>query len=212
MKIAEDYLKRTDSAVRHLFDAVGNYIGIMKLGIHPIFVSGLPPGPEQDAQYAAWRIEHAEELAEAKIARQAYREERFALDTICGAILQIAGKGLEIYSENTKIPDAWKDRITPKLAKFAVGREVRNVPLGLVVYASRNQHTHFNDRELHSVSARIFESLAAAHGLDSATRDPAFDLANAALDSYASNVTALINWRDFLQYQQDMRCMLGIQS
>ena len=159
MKIAEDYLKRTDSAVRHLFDAVGNYIDIMKLGIHPIFVSGLPPGPEQDAQYAAWRIEHADELAETKIARQAYREERFALDTICGAILKIAGKGLEIYSENTQIPDAWKDHISPKLARFVVGREVRNVPIGLVLYAARNQHTHFNDQELHSVSARIFEML-----------------------------------------------------
>lgn len=212
MKIAEDYLKRTDSAVRHLFEAVGNYLGTMKLGIHPIFVSGLPPGPEQNAQYAAWRIEHAEELAEAKIARQAYREERFALDTICGAILQIAGKGLEIYSENTKIPDDWSGHISPKLAKFAVGREIRNVPLGLVVYAARNQHTHYNDRELHSVSARIFERLAAAHGLDSAARDPALDLKNTALNSYAGNVTALINWRDIEQYQQDMRCMLGIRS
>lgn len=211
MKSAEDYLERTESAVRHLFRAVDGYIETLRAGIKPIFVSGLPYGPELDAQYSAWRIENADALEEAKTARQAFRAETFALDTICGAILQIAEKGLEIYSQNTRVPNAWKVNIPAYLAKFCVGREVRSTPLGLIVYAARNQHTHFNDPKLRMASASVFTNLAREHGYSSSALDPAFDLENPILTSYASNVTALIEWRSVEKYQDDMRNMLGLQ-
>lgn len=70
MKNAEDYLERTESAIRHLFNAVDSYLEPLRVGIRPIFVSGLPYGPEQDAQYSAWRIENADALEEAKAARR----------------------------------------------------------------------------------------------------------------------------------------------
>lgn len=209
MKSAEDYLQRTESAVRHLFNAVNSYVDTLRAGIGPIFISGLPYGPEQDAQYSAWRVANADALEEAKAARRAFRAETFALDTICGAILQIAEKGLEIYSENTQVPDSWKATIPSYLAKFCVGREVRSTPLGLIVYAARNQHTHFNNSKLRSASASVFTNLAAAHGCSSSAWDPAFDLENPDLTSYASNVTALIDWRSFEKYQDDMRSMLS---
>jgi hypothetical protein len=211
MKNAEDYLERTESAVRHLFNAVDGYLETLRVGVKPIFVSGLPHGPEQDAQYSAWCIENADVLEEAKAARRAFRAEIFALDTICGAILQIAEKGLEIYSGNTKISEAWNSQIPSYLAKFCVGREVRSTPLGLIVYAARNQHTHFNDAKLRNVSASVFRNLAEAHGYSSRARDPAFDLENTSLISYASNVTALVGWRSVERYQNDMRSMLGLQ-
>ena len=211
MKNAEDYLERTESAVRHLFNAVDSYLETLRVGIKPVFVSGLPYGPEQDAQYSAWCIENADALDEAKAARQAFRAQTFALDTICGAILQIAEKGLEIYSENTQVPDAWTPHIPLYLAKFCVGREVRSTPLGLIVYAARNQHTHFNDPKLRNASASVFRNLAEAHGYSSSARDPAFDLENSRLTSYASNVTSLIGWRSVEKYQADMRSMLGLQ-
>ncbi len=208
MKSAEDYLKKTESATRHLFNAVNGYIDTMKVGLGPIFISGLPSGPEQDEQYSAWRVANADALEEAKAARRNFRAETFALDTICGAILQIAEKGLEIFSENTHISDSWKATIPSHLAKFCVGREVRSTPLGLIVYAARNQHTHFNDTKLRNASASVFTKLAAAHGYSSSALDPAFNLANPDLTSYASNVTALIDWRSFEKYQTDMRSML----
>lgn len=207
---ADDYLRKTDSAVVHLFSAVETYLDTLRLGLQPVFIAGQLPGPEFDAKYAAWRIENAEALVQAKDARAAFREERFALDTLCGAILQIAEKGLEIYSPNSDVPMSWKDRIPKSLAKFAVGREVRDVPLGLIVYAARNQHTHFNDSQLRAASAGVFNSLAAVRGHDSPVRDPAFDLDNPVLTSYAANVTALIGWRDVKQYRKDMRSMLGV--
>lgn len=210
LKSAEDYLRNTDSAVVHLFSAAKTYLDTLRLGLSPTFMSGQLPGPEFDAQYSAWRIENADALAKAKDARAAFHEERFALDTLCGAILQIAEKGLEIYSQNSDVPVPWKDRIPKSLAKFAVGREVRDVPLGLIVYAARNQHTHFNDSQLRAASAGVFHSLAAVRGHDSPVRDPAFDLDNPVLTSYAGNVTALIGWRDVEQYRKDMRSMLGV--
>lgn len=211
MKSAEDYLDRTESAVRHLFNAVDDYLESLRAGISPIFVSGLPYGPEQDAQYSAWRIENADALEGAKTAMQAFRAETFAFDTICGAILQIAEKGLEVYSKNIHVPDTWKPNFSGNLAKFCVGREVRSTPLGLILYAARNQHTHFNDPKLRQASASVFTNLAAAHGCTSSALDPAFDLANPRLTSYASNVTALIEWRSIEKYQVDMRSMLGLQ-
>lgn len=212
MKNAEDYLERTESAVRILFKAVDGYLEPLRAGIKPIFVSGLPAGPEQDAEYSSWRIENADALEEAKAARLAFRAETFALDTICGAILQIAEKGLEIYSQNTQVLDTWNAKIPPSLARFCVGREVRSTPLGLIVYAARNQHTHFNDPQLRKASASVFTNLASAHGCSSSALDPAFDLDNPSLTSYASNVTALIEWRSFEKYQDDMCSMLGLQS
>lgn len=211
MKHAEEYLERTESAVRLLFKAVDGYLENLRAGIKPIFVSGLPYGPEQDAQYAAWRIENADALEEAKAAQRAFRAETFALDTICGAILQIAEKGLEIYSENTQVLEAWTAKIPPSLAKFCVGRVVRSTPLGLIVYAARNQHTHFNDPQLRKASASVFANLASEHGYSCSALDPAFDLNNPSLTSYACNVTALIEWRSFEKYQDDMCRMLGLQ-
>lgn len=209
MKSSEEYLQKTESAVRHLFDAVDSYVGILKVAVGPVFVTNLLYGPEQDAQYAEWCKENAEALEVSRAAGQEFRAETFALDTICGSILQIAEKGLEIYSQNSEVPQAWEQKNSSRLAKFCVGREVRSTPLGLIVYAARNQHTHFNDLKLGNVSARIFDTLAIEHGCHSAAKDPAFDLDNPKLASYASNVTALIGWRSFERYQIDMRSMLN---
>ena len=208
MNNAQDYLKKTESATRYLFTAAGNYLEPLKEGLKPIFVTGLLPGPEQDAQYAAWRLENAAALEEAKEARSRFRAELFALDTICGAILQIAEKGLEIYSSNTDVPAPWQGLISQKLARFCVGRQVRQTPLGLIVYAARNQHTHFNDEKLHKASENIFNHLAIVPGCDSTVLDQAFNLENPNLISYATNLTALMGWRSYEQYVEDMQEML----
>ncbi|AQT97168.1 hypothetical protein [Pseudomonas azotoformans] len=210
MKRAQDYLEKTESAVRYLFNAVETYLEPLRAGSKPTFVSGLTGGPEQDAQFSAWLLKNADALEEAKAARMIFRAESFALDTVCGAILQIAEKGLEIYSSNNQVPKAWQGEISVNLAKFCVGREVRRTPLGLIIYAARNQHTHFNEEKLHKASANIFNNLASQHGFNSTALDPAFNLENPSLTSYASNVTALMGWRSFEKYEEDMRAMLQL--
>jgi len=147
-------------------------------------------------------------------AQREYIAESFAQATLCGSVLQVAAKAIECYSRNMNIPVDWCSIIKPgsKAVPFCAGRLVRKVPLGLVVYAARNQHTHFNDAGLHEPSVSVFEYLALNHGIKAGQllRDPAFDLNNTGLVSYASNCTALIGWRTYEAYEHDMRALLEI--
>lgn len=210
MQSAADYLLRTESAVRLLFSGIDSYLSVLRKATGVTFVTGEPYGPKQDAEFAAWQIENAERLAAARAAEREFIAESFALDTLCGSILQVADKALELYGSNRAIPPGLPDSLKSHHAKFCVGRTVRTVPLGLVVYAARNQHTHFDEEALREPSASVFHLLATAHGYGGGQQiiDPAFDLNNQSLLSFASNVTSLIGWRSYEQYATDMRTML----
>jgi hypothetical protein len=211
MQTASDYLARTESAVQRLFAGVESYMSILKQATGLTFVTGEPYGPAQDAEFAAWQRENAERLVAAKQAEQEFIAESFALSTLCGAVLQVAGKAIEIYGENTVAPAELATAIKGNLTKFCIGRRVRTVHLGLVIYAARNQHTHFNDGELREPSRLVFRLLATGHGYGSGQEivDPAFDLRNERVLSFASNVTSLIGWRSYENYVVDMRALLG---
>jgi hypothetical protein len=211
MQSASDYLIRTESAARLLFSGVDSYLSVLRKATGVTFVTGEPYGPKQDAEFAAWQIANAERLAAARAAEREFIAESFALDTLCGSILQVADKAIELYGSNTEIPPGVPKTLKPHHAKFCIGRSVRTVPLGLVIYAARNQHTHFNDEALREPSASVFQLLATAHGYGGGQQivDPAFDLNNQSLLSFASNVTSLIGWRSSEKYASDMRTMLG---
>lgn len=209
MQNAIEYLDATESASRHLFTAVNSYMEKLKKGVALTFTTSKTYGPEQDAEYQAWCVKNAEALEKASAARAEFRAEYFALNTICGAILQIAEKGIEIYSKNTTISPQWEGKISPALAKFCVGRIVRETPLGLIIYAGRNQHTHFNDKKLRNPSARIIQEIATKHGYNSTAIDPAFNLDNSKHISLAANITSLIDWRSFDTYRKDMQELLS---
>ncbi len=209
MKSAKDYLQKTENAVRILFDGVDSYIQILSGIKPPGFVTHTHDESELDAKFAVWIKANASKLAKVREVQQEFLAESFALDTLCGAVLQVANKALELYSSNTVIPTHLSSDVKSGQAKFCVGRSVRSVPLGLIVYAARNQHIHFNDGSLHKLSTRVFELLATAHDYGNGVVDPAFDLSNPLLVSYASNVLSLIEWEDYRKYEEDMRVMLG---
>ena len=137
--------------------------------------------------------------------------ESFALDTLCGAILQVAAKAVECFSANTIVPSHLRAVVGSGSAKYCVGRLVRSIPLGLVVYAARNQHTHFNEGALREPNATVFELLSTSHEYSNSLpfRDAAFDLRNPSIVSFAANVTALLGWRDYETYLADINAMLG---
>lgn len=83
------------------------------------------------------------------------------------------------------------DNRARKSLAFASGvRLIHGAPLGLVIYAARNQHTYFEDAKLHEPNLSVFERLATNHGIQSSQpfRHPAFDLQNTCLVSFASNL------------------------
>lgn len=209
METYSDYLNKTESAVRKLFDGITSYVSVLNDITQITFVSSYLPGPEQEAEFKAWVSVNADRLEVARVAQQQFRAEAFALDSLCGALLQVADKAIEIYSVNKTVP-ASVEFIKPQYAKFCVGRLVRTVPLGLIIYSARNQHTHFNDKALREPSFSVFKKLATAHGYGNGELliDPAFDLSNSKLISFASNVTALIGWRSYEAYKNDMNSLL----
>jgi hypothetical protein len=96
-----------------------------------------------------------------------------------------------------------------KPAKFCVGRLHRDIPIGLIVYAGRNQANHIDER-LREPNITIFEKLCLVESFSdkgSWYRDPAFDLENDRIVNYACNITAILEWRNNESYFEDMRRM-----
>ena len=212
MESAAEYLKRTESASRKLFEGIESYIGGLQRAVPPVFVSSSPNPQQAEAEFKAWERRHETEIAASLQAQRDYFAESFALATLCGSVLQIAAKGIENFSRNETIPHDWAGLIKPgqKVVRYCIGRVERSVPLGLIILAGRNQQMHFGDEPLREPNVTIFARLASfgTPDGDEAVRDPAFDLANKNLVSFAHNITALIGWRSFDTYQRDLRELL----
>jgi len=156
MQIFNEYLTKTESAVRLLFGGIDSYSVVLREITGVTFVTPQPFGPAFDAEFSAWQLANANALAVAREAERKYVAESFALDTLCGAVFHVAEKALEIYSTNTTVPPEWADVATSRKARYCIGRRVRTVPLGLVIYAARNKHAHYNENSLHEPSATVF--------------------------------------------------------
>lgn len=204
-----DYLNKTESAVRYLFDALSRYNDLLRRGILP--GPGVPHDhPEFDEIMTAWREGNRQQIDAAISAQREYSAERFAKATICTAILNVADKGIETCSSSSSVPPGWGSIIRPQVARYCVGRLVRDVPAGLIVYAGRNQASHYDDN-LRQPSREIFDRMALNHGVSgfSGQKSPDFDLGRHAGENMASSIVALLGWRNYDDYLQDMKIMLG---
>lgn len=126
--------------------------------------------------------------------------------------------GIQWFSENEKISEDLPKALHPlikskqKLIKFCIGRKVRNVPIGLLIYAGRNQYNHMDDKEkLSGLNTTIFNLLAS--GYEGATeqfpKDPAFNLENALLiNNFSNNITTLLKWINYESYYADMHSLI----
>lgn len=215
MQSANQYLEKTRSAVEWLFEGIGTYVALSRESSMP-FVTSYVSEEDFQRQYDVLQVEHQSKGKAALEAQKQFLGESFALATLCGAVLQLAAKGIECYSMNTQIPEGWESFISSgsKPVPFCIGRLVGGVPLGLVVYAARNQHTHFEDQNLREPNVEVFRRLAMDHGYGKGSKKPivhtAFHLGTEGINSFAANVTALIRWRSLKEYESDMRQMLGI--
>lgn len=210
MQSGTEYLERTASAVKKLFEGVESYTAGLERAVPPVFVSSGSDRAQADAEFETWRRRHDAEIKAAFQAQRDYFAETIALATLCGSVLQVAAKALEQYSTAVAVPGDWAQVIKGKHARYCVGRQVYGVPIGLVILAGRNQHMHFGEEPLREPNVTIFERLATFHtrASDPAYRDPAFDLDNKALVSFAHNITALLGWRSFDAYGRDLRALV----
>jgi hypothetical protein len=212
MQTVAEYLDKTESAVKKLFDGMDDYLEVLRQAPGVVYSYGTDEDP-WDA-YDRWASENPEKLKASLDVQRSFIAESFALATLCGGVLQIAAKAIECYPIAIALPDDWAELMRGKAYRsalpFCIGRRVHDVPIGLVIYAGRNQATHFNEVKLIEANAEIFRRLSvgnpslAARGL----HDPAFDLSGSNMTNFASNITALLGWRSFEAYDADMRALL----
>jgi hypothetical protein len=210
MHAAASYLQQTQSAVQKLFEGILSYTAILKAIHGTTFVSGELDPTKFQAEYDAWAQNNAAKLAASLAAQRQYSEQAFAMATLCGAVLQVAAKAIECYSGNEIVPRSVQAIVgnSAKAIPFCIGREVRGVPIGLVIYAGRNQHMHHNEASLSAVNQAVFDRLAVLPQHPH-IKDPALDLANTLLESHASNITYVLGWRSYEAYAADLRSLLG---
>ena len=153
MQNAADYLDKTRSAAAKLFEGIDKYLALLRQH-STTFVTSYTTQEDFQRQYDAWYEANRSNIQVALETQRQYLGESFAQATLCGSILQLAAKAIECYSKNTEIPEDWRSLIRPrtKPVPFCTGRLVRGVPLGLVIYAGRNQHIHFEDQNLRGCS------------------------------------------------------------
>jgi hypothetical protein len=205
----EKYLKKTESAVVKLFEGIDSYLKIPKV----IIYTG--DAEDKDAwQY--WLNKNRASIQSSLKSQKEFFAESFALATMCGSLLQIAAMGIQLFSENKNIleelPANIGSLITPKNVKFCIGRVVSKLPIGLIIYAGRNQYNHMDldASAFNKLNKAIFNHLAENYDDDTKEffKDLAFDLENRLLINFSSNITALLGWRNYESYYSDMKSLI----
>ncbi|MCW5318360.1 hypothetical protein GTQ43_32955 [Nostoc sp. KVJ3] len=145
MDSPEEYLRATKSAVLKLFDGINLYNEIFLKKPIPIFnfSSNLTDSAAileaRKQAYDNWLLENEAAIKLSLQAQKGYFAESFAIATLCGSLLQIASMGIQLFSTNEEIaedlPETLRSVIKPKtkVARFCIGRRVRNVPIGLII-------------------------------------------------------------------------------
>lgn len=139
-------------------------------------------------------------------------ELKFSEAMFAGGILQIASMAIRIYSKNVTIPPSCQGIVPPKkdgALPFCIGRERYGLPIGLIIYAARNQYNHWDEGKPNTVTENVFDHLSRAFH-NNPLLDLAFSLSNPTINVYAHEM--LINclgWISYDYYSDDMRSMLS---
>ncbi|MCT2531901.1 hypothetical protein N2488_01760 [SAR92 clade bacterium H231] len=210
---AKEYLSKTESGVKILFKGIEEYQTLLRDAVPLMFTCthGISD-KEFYKKYNSWYKENCNEIEKRKKSEAKYIEEIFAQSVLCGSIIQIAAMAIKKYSPQQPIPSKWNKVKNIGLAKqYFIGRTIKEIPIGLLIYASRNQHNHHDDEKLREPANTIFQRLSkieSSPNKEATYIDPAFDLQNLNVIHYASNITALMEWRSYDRYISDMEDML----
>ena len=208
----DEFLNQSEHGIRHVFAGLESYRRLLKSIPKPVFVASVDSSNEAKAQEKLnrWLKDTEEDHRLAKVLSDRYFGLTLSQGILCGALLHHSHSAIQRLSKNHVVPSEFEGTVKPgsPAQKACIGRSVRGVPLGLVVYAGRNQYTHSEDDKFHKATCEVFERLATEHGY-SEVRDPAFDLQVRRLQMYSHNIVGLLGWRTYEEYESEIRCLLG---
>ncbi|MCF8241361.1 MAG: hypothetical protein K9J16_08230 [Melioribacteraceae bacterium] len=213
MNNLEEYISKTKSAVTKLFEAYNSYWELMYSPERPSFhFWGDPESEENKKAYEEWRKENNSILELRAQRDNEFAFEYFARSTLLGTVLQFGFWGIEKFSKNETVAKGFEDIIdaNSKALKFCIGRTYENIPIGLIIYAGRNQSTHFDDKKYRKVTARVFEKLTNYYSptFKKWYKSDYFDLENPNVINYSENITHILGWRSYSIYEKDLIEML----
>lgn len=197
----EYYLKQTEPAVRHLFNGLLEYdVVVPPALVNYIDETGqiVMTKEENDAFLNAHKASFALETARASLA---------------GSILQIAYSGIKVYSPNKTISKRCKELgVTMKCKSalpFCLGKEVKGIPEGLIIYTGRIQYNHWEEgMPNNSVAKKVFRELAQSY-----YDNPHFDLVyelnypnNLPVSHYIIRLE--LGWHNYEDYLVTIRSLL----
>lgn len=197
---ARGYLAQSEKAIQHLFKGLNAYDSIQ-----------LPSIMDFVDETGLVKMTKAED----EVFLRAY-EEYFDLDfaraSLAGSILQVAYMGLKKYSSVTGISPRRSEldvKAGTTAAAFCVGKDVKGIPQGLLIYAGQIQYNHWEERELsNTVARRVFRELVVAYH-DNHHFDMAYVLGYPRPRPVSHYIVRLeLGWSTYDEYRADMSSML----
>lgn len=199
---AEQYFVITEHAVRHLYAGLDSCWSYYKSALNHWDVSKVGQPLTKENKEA---LQKYLDLA------KKYFDLKFSEAMFAGGILQIAFMAIKLYSSNNSIPSSCTNLVKQKhktAIPFCIGREYYGIPVGLIIYASRNQYSHWDDEEPHEVTRNVFDALSAAFQ-NNMLADLAFELSNPAINIYANEVLlTAMKWMSYDIYLHEMKLTL----
>jgi hypothetical protein len=201
-KDPDEYFRQTEHAVKHSYAGLDSCWQYYQQALQhwDIRQVGQPMTPERQAALDRY-LEGAGK----------YFDLKFSEAIFAGAILQVAYFAIRIYSRNTSIPVNCPRFVRPSqkpVIPFCIGKEQHGIPTGLIVYAARNQYSHWDDEQAHEVTKNVFDALSAAFN-QNVLSDLAFELSNPTINVYANEVLLVaLGWKSYDTYLEEMKSLL----
>ncbi|MDQ7818351.1 MAG: hypothetical protein RDU14_15090 [Melioribacteraceae bacterium] len=208
-----EYLNKTESAVKKIFEAYYSYFQFHNNNSRPVFTIFTKVGtPEYKHEYDLWFAQHENNIYLFIDKDNELASQIFAMHTLCGTILQFAYWGIDKYSKNSIYPKEWSEICNKekKAIKFYIGKEIEGLPIGWIIYAGRNQAMHY-DRELRGFNRAIFNKLKYEYSsyFDKSYYNESFDLDKKKGIPLGGNILNKLGWVNYELYKADMVAMLS---
>ncbi|MCW9705778.1 hypothetical protein [Fodinibius salsisoli] len=169
-----------------------------------------PEHPDYKNEIKRWQRNNHEDQKEFCKALSKIDGAGTSKNAIAGAILQIAFMGINIYSNNDSIPETCEElhnSLTKSgsklnLRKFGVGKTVwGKLPMGLVIYAGRNQYNHFDEHPNfeNELVEKILDRLATFRD-----EDKIFKTNHIKKHNTAQHILGILHWQSYGDYKKDM--------